>query len=470
MNIYFDNKSKKNKITVIIKGITTIKDPIISSYINKIKFKKNENFKLDTIHNINEKARKNTQIIVILKKITDLEKNIEDIVTSLWDKIIETNEELSMQLKWLKLDKKTEKLFIELLAIKLYQYNSYKEKDESKFKLHINSSINTDKTEDLIKNLYMVRDLVNKPANDLNPETFETYIKELFKWNKNIKLDITKGKDLQKQGLNGIYEVGKWSETEPRMIIATYSPVKNGKYNALIGKWVTFDTGGYNLKPTGYMEDMKIDMAGSATVLGVFNHLVATWYKKNLVMSIWVVENMVSSKAYRPGDVIKMYNGKTVEVGNTDAEWRLVLADLLAYTEKKYDIVNMFDIATLTGAQLVALGTHIAATVGKSPKLLKDMQKLSWDIKERVWELPFYSPYLKSYKSHVADLNNISANKYSPWTINAGLFLWEFVKTKNWVHIDIAWPGGMIGAKDPLWWEWWSGFWFRLLTWILKKL
>ncbi len=470
MNIYLNKKTRKNKILIHIKGNKIKGDSSISNFMNTIKFKKKEKIKVEIIHNVDKKGKKNTQIIVFLKKITDLEKNMEKIVAAIWDKIIETNEEFSMNLKWLKLDTNAEKIFVELLGIKLYKYTNYKEKDEKKFWLHINSNINIKESNNLLENLYIVRDLVNKPANDLNPDSLEKEIKDLFKWNKKVKLDIIKGKQLEKKGLNGIYNVGKGSEAEPRMIIARYTPNPKGKYNAIIGKWITFDTGWYNLKPTWYMEDMKIDMAGAATVIGVFNHLVNIWYDKNLLVAIGVAENMISSKAYRPGDVIKMYNGKTIEVGNTDAEWRLVLADLLAYTEKNYNIDNMFDIATLTGAQLVALGRNIAAIIGKNPKLLKKLQKLSWKIKERVWELPFYSPYLKSYKSHIADLNNISINKYSPGTINAWLFLGEFVKTKNWIHIDIAGPAGMIGMNDPVWWEWWSWFWYRLLIWLLKKL
>jgi leucyl aminopeptidase len=158
------------------------------------------------------------------------------------------------------------------------------------------------------------------------------------------------------------------------------------------------------------MEDMKIDMAGAATVMGVLHYALETKLKKNLIIGLPLVENMVSHNAYKPGDVITMYNGKTVEVGNTDAEGRLILGDTLSYIEEKYNPDTVFDFATLTGAQIIALGNRFAAILGRNKELNRHIQDLGETLKDRTRELPFYQPYFKTYKSDIADMNNMSTS------------------------------------------------------------
>lgn len=194
------------------------------------------------------------------------------------------------------------------------------------------------------------------------------------------------------------------------------------------------------------MEEMKVDMTGSATVLGILRYAMNNKRKKNIVVGIPVVENLISGNAFKPGEVITMYNGKTVEVGNTDAEGRLILADTLSYVEEKYKPSYAFDFATLTGAQVIALGHKFSAIIGRNPKLNQKIQDLSLSLKDRVWELPFFEPYFASYKSEIADMNNISSQgRMGPGTITAGLFLSQFIGMKNWAHFDIAGPAYVPG-------------------------
>lgn len=215
---------------------------------------------------------------------------------------------------------------------------------------------------------------------------------------------------------------------------------------------------------------MKLDMAWSATMLWIFNYFVANKLNKNLVVWIPLAENMISSDSYRPWDVIKMYNWKYVEVWNTDAEWRLLLADTLSFVEKKYKPKYMIDIATLTWAQMLATWDDIAAIVWKSASLNAKLQKLSWKLKERVWELPYFEKYFNAYSSEVADFASHWGWRAQPATIQAWLFLSKFVKLKNWIHIDMAGPVWWFTSKKEWFGYWASAFWVRLLINFIKSL
>ncbi len=356
----------------------------------------------------------------------------------------------------------------DLLIYSLYKFFRYKEESKS-FNLWINDSDRSKKEWEAIKeSIFFARDLVNEPPAEVNPQSMEELIKARFGKKENIKIEVIKWDKLQRLGLNGIWSVGRWSEHEPRLVIVKYTPQtkKEFKY-ALVGKWVTFDSWGYNLKPTGYMEDMKSDMAWAAAVLGALDYLVRTKYFGNVIVAVPLVENLVSGKAYKPGDVIKMYNWKTVEVGNTDAEGRLILADSLAFVEDKYKPEMIVDVATLTGAQIIALWNKIAALMWPNSKLNRKLQELSWKLYERVWELPFFKPYFDSMKSHIADFANVSNQKWGPGTITAGLFLSQFVKTTKWMHLDIAGPAGVFNGADPLYGPGATGFGTRLLAYFI---
>jgi len=464
MNINFTNKTNKNKIYFVINWKHKIKDKKTINYIEKLRFEKWEQFKIEELNYI-ENNKKHTDIVVIVKNNKKLEENLEDIVVKLWNIIIKKNEKFSLSLKKLNIDPFLQEMFVELLAQKLYKYTEFKD-NKIKYSINIDANIDEEKVKLKINSIYFARDLQNKPANVLNPETYEQFIKDTFKNNKNVKIKIIKWEELKKMWANGIYSVGKWSQYEPRMIILEYKVTNNNTYKALVGKWVTFDAWGYNLKPTGYIEDMHLDMWWSAIALASFKYLVESGYKDNLICAIWVVENLVSHKAYSPTDIIKMYNGKTVQVANTDAEWRLVLADVLSYIEDKYNLNLVFDFATLTWAAVVALWGEITAIMWRNEKLLKKIKEESWKLKEYTWELPLFKKYKEHIKANFADIKNLGKGREAG-TITAGLFLAEFIKNENWIHFDIAWPN--IMKNHPLYGT--GGTWIqiRLVTKILEN-
>ena len=465
MKINFTNKTNKNKIYFIINGKNKIKDEKLLSFVDKFRYEKWEDFKIEIINTIDENHKKITNILVFVKNNKKLKKNIENIIVQLWNIIINTNWKYSLSMKKLEIEKENQELFVDLLAQKLYKYEEFLSK-KTKYSINIDANIDEEIIKNKIENIYFARDLENKPANILNPEKYEQIIKESFKNNKNVKIKVIKWEELEKIWANWIYSVWKWSKYEPRMIILEYKVEKNNKFNAIVWKWVTFDSGGYNIKPSWYIEDMHLDMWGSAVVLWTFKHLTETNYNKNLICAVWIVENLVSDKSYSPTDIIKMYNWKTVHVQNTDAEWRLVLWDVLSYVEKNYNINYIFDFATLTWAAVIALWNDISTIMWRNKKLIEKMVKRSWDLKERCWELPLYSWYNELLKSPFADLKNIWGK--SAWTITAGLFLSNFVENKNWIHFDIAWPE--ITENNKIYGTWGSWIWVRLLVDILKNI
>jgi leucyl aminopeptidase len=288
-----------------------------------------------------------------------------------------------------------------------------------------------------------VRDLVNLPPNVVYPDYLAKEAKKLH--GNGCKVTILDKKTLQKGGFGGILAVGGGSYREPRLVVIDYNPSssqslsKNSKKKtiALVGKGITFDSGGLNIKPGAYMETMKCDMAGAGAVLGALKAAKAFNLKHRIIGILCCAENMPSGISYRPDDILKMYNGKTVEVGNTDAEGRLVLADGLAYAEKKYKPDQIIDLATLTGACVVALGywaTGMMTTEDKMAKLLEESGIATGD---RVWRLPLWEEYKEYMKSSVADVRNISSGRDSG-TITAAIFLQHFVEKTPWVHLDIA--------------------------------
>jgi len=409
-------------------------------------------------------------IIVHVRNIKKFDQHIENIVAELWTLIKSTKQSFFLDLDTTIMSHADKELLQQLLAVNLYAFTKYKKEKKLSYHLTINNS-NTDEKNlvTLIESLKITRELVNDPSNSVHPKTVEEEVYKLFGKNKQIKIHTIKGKELEKKWLNGIYQVGKWSEHEPRLILIEYTWWKGKWYDyALVGKGVCFDTGWYNIKPTGGMEDMKIDMAGAATVMWILHYVIENTIKKNIIVGLPVVENMVSHNAYKPGDVITMYNGKTVEVGNTDAEGRLILWDTLSYIEEKYSPDTVFDFATLTGAQVVALWSRFAAILGRNSELNRKIQDLSIQLKDRVRELPFYEPYFNTYTSDIADMNNMSkSGRMGPGTIGAGLFLSQFIENKNRVHFDIAGPASIAGDSLTGWGA--TGCMVRLMTSLLTK-
>jgi leucyl aminopeptidase len=285
-----------------------------------------------------------------------------------------------------------------------------------------------------------VRDLVNEPANVVNSEYMEKLAKQVASQYSSVKLKILNKAELEKEGMGALLGVNAGSKNPPKLLVLEYTGAKKGKHTALLGKGITFDSGGYNLKPTKYIEDMKTDMAGAAAVMATIKVAAELKLKKNLLGVMAMCENMVDANAQHPGDIVKAFNGKTIEIGNTDAEGRLVLCDALAYTEAKYAPDVMIDLATLTGACVVALGYYAAGVMGKDNDLLHDLHEAGNMSGDRVWQLPFFEEYQDWMDGSITDLNNISqkGKGYEAGSITAGVFLAKFVEKAKWAHVDIA--------------------------------
>ena len=286
----------------------------------------------------------------------------------------------------------------------------------------------------------LVRDLVNEPANVVNSEYLEKIAKQIAGQHSSVKLKVLNKAELEKEGMESLLGVNAGSHNPPKLLVFEYNGSKKSKYTALLGKGITFDSGGYNLKPTKYIEDMKTDMAGAAAVMASIKVAAELKLKKNLLGVMAICENMVDATAQRPGDIVKAFNGKTIEIGNTDAEGRLVLCDALAYTEKNYSPEIMIDLATLTGACVVALGYYAAGVMGTDAALLKKLEEAGAGSGDRVWQLPFFEDYQDWMDGSISDLNNISqkGKGYEAGSITAGVFLSKFVEKAKWAHVDIA--------------------------------
>ena len=282
----------------------------------------------------------------------------------------------------------------------------------------------------------LARDLGNRPANDLTPEAFASAVREMCEEVSGLRVTVLGIKELLKEKMGGILGVSRGSQEEPRMIIIEHRPKKPKKSIVLVGKGVTFDAGGISLKPAAGMGWMKYDMCGAATVVGVMRAVAELEMPIKVVGLIPAVENLPSGTATKPGDILTMSSGKTVEVDNTDAEGRLILADALHHAER-FNPDVILDYATLTGACVVALGHEAAGIMGNDPELIETLKKIGSDVGERVWPLPLYDEYLGYLKSEWADLKN--AGERWGGVVTAGTFLKQFVPEKvSWAHMDVA--------------------------------
>tara|TARA_B100000686_G_scaffold348198_1_gene438653 strand:- start:465 stop:1940 length:1476 start_codon:yes stop_codon:yes gene_type:complete len=344
--------------------------------------------------------------------------------------------------------------FIFGFNLKSYEFKKYKtlkkEKESNKIDFKIISS-NYEKIEkkykyyDAVKEgVFLTRDLVSEPPNVLNPESYVDEIKKLSKIG--LKIKTYNEKELKKLGLNALLGVGQGSTNESFLVTIEWFGKKNSEKNplAFVGKGVCFDTGGISLKPARFMEEMKYDMAGSAVVVGLMKSLALRKAKVNAVGVVGLVENMPGGNAQRPGDIVRSYSGKTIEILNTDAEGRLVLADALSFTEKKYKPKFIVDLATLTGAIIVSLGEEYAGLFSNNDELSKKIIKSSENENEKVWRLPLHKNYDKLMNSTIADVQNINYSG-GAGSITAAQFLQRFILNNTpWAHLDIA---GMAFSK-----------------------
>ncbi|MGA8163576.1 MAG: leucyl aminopeptidase [Waddliaceae bacterium] len=285
--------------------------------------------------------------------------------------------------------------------------------------------------------VYLARDLVNANADDVTPQKLVELARDFAKQFPQVKATIFNKKRLAKENMNLILAVNRGSKQDPALIILEYKGrPKSSDHTVIVGKGVTYDTGGLNLKPTGAMETMKCDMSGAAAVFGTIFALAKTGVDINITGLIPTTENSIGPNSYKPGDVYSSYAGKTVEIGNTDAEGRLILADALAYANKQLKPSRMIDLATLTGAIVVALGENVTGLMSNDDRLANALIQSGEATCERVWRLPLFEEYRKQLKSDIADIKNTGGREAA--AITAGMFLKDFVGKTPWAHLDIA--------------------------------
>ena len=364
--------------------------------------------------------------------------------------------------------------FLHGLRLKSYEFKKYKTKKETR---NISVVVLGVKNKPSLKNqikfkaleegTFFARDLVSEPGNVLHPDEYAKRLSLLRK--DGLKINIYDKKKLKKFGMNALLGVGMGSIRGSYLVTMEWNGAKNNsKPLAFVGKGVTFDTGGYSLKPARFMEDMTYDMAGSAAVVGLMKNLALRKAKINAVGVVGLVENMVSGVAQRPGDIVKSFSGKTIEVLNTDAEGRLVLADALTFTEKKFKPKFIIDLATLTGAIIVCLGSEYAGLFSNDDKLSEQIQNAGEEVEEKLWRMPLHKNYDKLMNSKNADVQNINYVGGAGST-TAAQFLQRFILNKTpWAHLDIAGMafskyGGALNSSGA------TGFGVRLLNQLIEE-
>lgn len=332
--------------------------------------------------------------------------------------------------------------FVEGALLGLYEFNRYRTEQRGKKVAQmtvlarpsrdLSSRVNEAKT--TASAVWFARDLINTPANDMTPSDLAKTAFSLRQ--KNLAVKVLEKKDAEKLGMQAFLSVTRGSKQPPKCILLEYRGGRKGKAPlALVGKSITFDSGGLSLKPADGMEKMKYDMAGGAAVLGVFHAAAKLKLPVNLVGVLPAAENLPGGTASKPGDVVRALNGRTVEIINTDAEGRLVLIDAIGYA-KKYKPSAIIDIATLTGACSIALGNEAIAMMGNDRGLIEGLKKASEETFERVWEMPLFEEYREYLKSDIADIKNAGGRNGS--LVTSAAFLSYFAGDIPWVHLDIA--------------------------------
>lgn len=294
----------------------------------------------------------------------------------------------------------------------------------------------------------LARDLGNHPSNIATP-TYLADTAETIGKAGNMKITIYDREDFEKMGFGALQGVAQGSDVPPKFIIMEYmGGGKDAKTLGLVGKGLTFDSGGISIKPSAGMDEMKFDMLGGAAVLGIMSVVAETKPKLNIIAVVPATENMNGGEAYKPGDILTAYNGKTIEILNTDAEGRLILADGISYITDKYELDGLVDFATLTGAVVVALGHRYSGIMTNDQSFADEMISVGEKSQDRVWQMPMDDEYAEDIKSKIADIKNTGAGR-TAGTIAAGAFLREFVKEgTSWCHVDIAGSGWLKKGRS----------------------
>ena len=445
------NKSSENLILFVDENfnISSLKKNILNSdysYISDLLKTRDSKKKIITF-DINSKRK----IILVSLKRNVTNSEVENLGADCY-KIIK---ELKKSNFFINSDTATNKSknfvghFLHGIKLKSYLFEKYKSKKTNKdivlniLGKNIPTINDQAKFNAIEEGTFYARDLVSEPGNVLHPDEYAKRINSLKKFG--LKVNVYDEKKLKKLGMNTLLGVGQGSIRGSYLVTMEWNGLKNkSRPLAFVGKGVCFDTGGISLKPAKFMEDMTYDMAGSAVVVGLMKNLALRKAKVNAVGVVGLVENMPGGNAQRPGDIVKSYSGKTVEILNTDAEGRLVLADAITYTEKKFKPRFIIDLATLTGAIIVSLGSEYAGLFSNDDKLSKQLIEAGKNVEEKVWRMPLNKNYDKLIDSKNADMQNINYVGGAGST-TAAQFLQRFILNKTpWAHLDIA---GMAFSK-----------------------
>jgi leucyl aminopeptidase len=428
--------------------------------LNFFKLKKNdfetlvENNKTENKRFINIDCNSGRKIILINLNEKDTHLDFEKVGGNFYDYICGFNSK-----QFVFINSNIERVFVDYkifyekfifgAKLKSYNFSKYKtskETDIINFIIQKNKKLfasSKKKIEALVQGINFTKDLVSEPGNILHPDEYVSRITKLKKFG--LKVTVFDKKKLAKLGMNALLGVGQGSTKGSYLAVIEWKGSrKKDKPIAFVGKGVCFDTGGISLKPAKFMEDMTYDMAGSAVVVGLMKSLAIRNAKVNAIGVVGLVENMPDGNAQRPGDIVKSYSGKTIEILNTDAEGRLVLADAISYTEKKFKPKFIVDLATLTGAIIVSLGSEYAGLFSNDDKISDQLYKAGEKVGEKVWRMPLNENYDKLINSKKADMQNINYVGGAGST-TAAQFLQRFILNKTpWAHLDIA---GMAFSK-----------------------
>ena len=426
-----------------ISEITPDFDPIIREITESNEFRAKDGTISIVHNNVGSGIKRALLLGMGDKKNLDPEKT-----RNLTGKVVNKAKELGISefvlIPFKNMDKEHLSAMVEGIKLSDYSFNNYK-RDEDRNNLNqVRILIRNDMKNSLkiIQHSVVVsdaviftRDISNLPPNDCSPKDLATLSKKLSE-NQKVKVRVIEKEEMKSYGFEGILAVGKGSASSPKLIVLEYSGSTKKRPIVIVGKAVTFDTGGISIKPSEKMEEMKFDKCGGCNVLGIMKAVSDLGLDTNVIGIIPAVENMPSGTSYRPGDIIKMYNGKTVEVLNTDAEGRIILGDALSFAVKTFAPKTIIDMATLTGAAIIALGTNVAALVGNDDDLVTKILEYSNQTGEKIWQLPLFEEYKEQLKSSNADMKNIGGR--SAGAITAAAFLSNFVEDTPWVHLDIA--------------------------------
>ena len=337
-------------------------------------------------------------------------------------------------------------------GIKLGEYTFDKYKSEKKESVDKNINLNLDesyndyiKQGELLAEIALIsRNLVNEPSNVIYPETLANEVINLGK-KYGFETEVYGKEDIEKLGMEAFISVAKGSDKEPKLIVMKYNGDKeSNEILGLVGKGLTYDSGGYSIKPTNSMVDMKTDMGGAAAVIGAMCGISKSKLNKNVIAVVAACENLISGHAYKPGDIINSMGKKTIEILNTDAEGRLTLVDAVYYAINSEKVTKIVDIATLTGAAIVALGTVATPIISNNDEFYNKLDEAASLSDEKIWRMPVFEEFKKVLKGKEADLNNSPGRDGG--CITAGLFIGEFVGDTPWIHMDIA--GTSVSSKD----------------------